>query len=119
MMHQDGDGLYEVCGSPTWIHSDIMDDNVHMELCTPAHCLNGVVSGASAITDVTLDACNVEGNVRYWFPTHILDFSDLTIGKLLLDLFSPRLCYQIIILSIRIISVFLFLIFFLLFIIIF
>ncbi|KFK42213.1 hypothetical protein AALP_AA2G226200 [Arabis alpina] len=50
----------------TWIHSDVMDDNIHMEPYA--------------------DDNSVDGQHNSWRPSHILDFSDLTIGDPIYDL---------------------------------
>nr|CAD1820373.1 unnamed protein product [Ananas comosus var. bracteatus] len=42
-LERDVDGLYRICCSPPWIHSDIMDDNTHMEPVLP---MNGFDEGA-------------------------------------------------------------------------
>ncbi|KAL9269503.1 Lysine-specific demethylase JMJ21-like protein [Drosera capensis] len=64
----------------TWVHSDIMDDNVYMEPSTDSasdgSCTDGRVG---------------EGVVKSWKPSYILDFSDLTIGDPLLDLIPIHL----------------------------
>ncbi|EHA8587360.1 putative F-box protein [Cocos nucifera] len=80
----DNDGSCNVCGSPTWIHSDIMDDNIHMEPCPPMHCFGEDAPDASVIANGKLDSSNGERRLRKWHPTHILDFSDLSIGEPLL-----------------------------------
>lgn len=49
----------------TWIHSDVMDDNIHMEPYADD---------------------SVDGQHNSWRPSHILDFSDLTIGDPICDL---------------------------------
>lgn len=49
----------------TWIHSDVMDDNIHMEPYADD---------------------SVDGQQSSWRPSHILDFSDLTIGDPIYDL---------------------------------
>ncbi|GAB2224257.1 hypothetical protein Droror1_Dr00005009 [Drosera rotundifolia] len=59
----------------TWIHSDIMDDNVYMEPSTDS-------ASDSSCTDGRVG----EGVVKSWKPSYILDFSDLTTGDPLLDL---------------------------------
>ncbi|XP_058087090.1 lysine-specific demethylase JMJ21 isoform X2 [Magnolia sinica] len=75
---KDKDGLYKVSKSPTWIHSDIMDDNVHMKPCVPTHCLDE-------------NGCNGDEKQRKWNPSHILDFSDLSIGDPIFDLIPIHL----------------------------
>ncbi|XP_020257462.1 F-box protein At1g78280 isoform X2 [Asparagus officinalis] len=77
--------------SPTWIHSDIMDDNVIIESCTHASSFDGTTSDPRTTVNGTPDACNVERSPRNWTPTHILDFSDLTIGDPLYDLIPIHL----------------------------
>ncbi|PKA49531.1 F-box protein [Apostasia shenzhenica] len=93
----DDGGSFNFSPSLSWLHSDIMDDNIHMEWClgcsdesslhsrptvndSPDAC-NGKVT-----VNGTSYACNEEGKLRAWRPTHILDFSDLSIGDPLLDL---------------------------------
>lgn len=103
-----------------------MDDNIHMQQCSPAECSDECSSHASlrvngsddacgqadrvstingvndpcdrkdAVVTVnsTLHACNGVANLR-WHPSHILDFSDLSIG-LSLFVIIPQ-CYFILI----------------------
>lgn len=92
-MNQDNDGSYKVCGSPTWIHSDIMDDNIHMEPCPSMHCFGEDAPNASEIANGKLDFSNGERRLRKWHPTYILDFSDLSIGEPLLMLLYFTLEY--------------------------
>ncbi|CAL9064525.1 unnamed protein product [Musa banksii] len=82
---KDDNGLYKVGVSPTWIHSDIMDDNIHMEPCQPIPCFEHSSCLALAVNG-ELDAHETEGRLRKWQPTHIIDFSDLSIGDPLYDL---------------------------------
>ncbi|XP_072972214.1 lysine-specific demethylase JMJ21 [Typha angustifolia] len=91
------DGLYRVCCSPSWIHSDIMDDNIHMEPVLPMHCYD---EGALHIGP-NINGKNVpcQGELRKWNPTHIIDLSDLSIGDplydfipLYLDVFRGDVC---------------------------
>ncbi|KAL0917493.1 hypothetical protein M5K25_012558 [Dendrobium thyrsiflorum] len=116
-IRKDDDGSLKCISSPTWIHSDIMDDNIHMQQCSPAECFDECSSHASlrvngsddacgqadrvstingvndpcdrkdavVMVNSTLHACNGVANLR-WHPSHILDFSDLSIGDPLLDL---------------------------------
>lgn len=58
--------------SCTWIHSDIMDDNIHMELS----CLTSCSAENSNLTNG--DHSEQKSS---WFATHILDFSNLSIGE--------------------------------------
>jgi len=50
----------------TWIHSDVMDDNIHMEPYA--------------------DDDSVKGPHTSWRPSHLLDFSDLSIGDPICDM---------------------------------
>ncbi|XP_010273004.1 PREDICTED: F-box protein At1g78280 [Nelumbo nucifera] len=72
---KDEDGQYKACRTSTWIHSDIMDDNIHME-----PCLLGSENGCSDIREQ-----------QKWSPNHILDFSDLSIGDPIYDLIPIHL----------------------------
>lgn len=81
-IHQDVDGLYGVCHSPSWIHSDIMDDNIHMEPVLPTNGFDeGALKGGS-IGNGGENQFITKGGPRKWIPTHIIDFSDLSIGEL-------------------------------------
>ncbi|OWM79976.1 hypothetical protein CDL15_Pgr006280 [Punica granatum] len=70
---------------PSWIHSDIMDDNIHMESCSGDSDCNG-----KAVDEVVGNGSlnghknEVEEGIS-WRPSHILDFSDLTVGDPLYD----------------------------------
>ncbi|XP_048130053.1 F-box protein At1g78280 isoform X2 [Rhodamnia argentea] len=62
---------------PSWIHSDIMDDNIHMK-------------------PRSIDCCTDNGHDggepgQSWQPSHVLDFSDLSIGDPLYDLIPIHL----------------------------
>lgn len=83
---KDNEGLYKISGYPTWIHSDIMDDNVYMELSSSAHNFDKPMSHASSTPSDVLEFCNGDEKQRRWHPTYILDYSDLSIGDPLYDL---------------------------------
>jgi aminoglycoside phosphotransferase (APT) family kinase protein len=69
----DGDSVYVV---PSWIHSDIMDDNILIEGTTEP----GTSTDCIAVEDLNkMDAI------------HIIDFSDLSIGDPLCDLIPLHL----------------------------
>ncbi|XP_021900784.1 F-box protein At1g78280 [Carica papaya] len=71
-LYEDADCLTKVNKPWSWIHSDIMDDNVHME---PSNLIgDGSINGY---------AVHKKGS---WSPSHILDFSDLSIGDPIYDL---------------------------------
>ncbi|CAA6664381.1 unnamed protein product [Spirodela intermedia] len=83
---KEEDGVYRVCSSPSWIHSDVMDDNIHMEHSPLTHCTNQAVSdGDSTSVDSGINV-NIEGNKERWYPAHIIDFSSLFIGDPICDL---------------------------------
>ncbi|KAJ8433781.1 hypothetical protein Cgig2_025944 [Carnegiea gigantea] len=61
-----------------WIHSDIMDDNIHMEPLS------------STTTQGHSDHASANGNMKNgpaqrWRASHILDFSDMSVGDRILD----------------------------------
>lgn len=62
--------------SCSWIHSDIMDDNVYLEPISSIHSGNGSMKN---------------GEAQSWRPSHILDFSDLSIGDPILDIIPIHL----------------------------
>ncbi|KAI3412796.1 uncharacterized protein J3R85_016925 [Psidium guajava] len=69
----------EAC-QPSWIHSDIMDDNIHMEPCSIDCCTDNGHGGSDG---------GEPG--QSWRPSHILDFSDMSIGDPLYDLIPIHL----------------------------
>ncbi|KAJ4965124.1 hypothetical protein NE237_016973 [Protea cynaroides] len=83
-LSKDENGLYK---SPTWLHKDIMDDNIHMEPCFVGSCSNEIVPDANG----SMDCSNGNGEQRKWRPSHILDFSDLSIGDPIFDLIPIHL----------------------------
>ena len=57
-----------------------MDDNVHMEPNCVSSCLNGN-SADACLVGISSNGCKDGRNDNSWRPSHILDFSDLSIGK--------------------------------------
>ncbi|XP_077249906.1 transferases, transferring glycosyl groups isoform X2 [Tasmannia lanceolata] len=86
---KDENGLHKVGKSQTWVHSDIMDDNIQMEPCLVSHCLDENVP--SSIFNGTFNGYDDDGKKRECNPSHILDFSDLSIGDPLCDLIPIHL----------------------------
>ncbi|XP_068641349.1 lysine-specific demethylase JMJ21 [Aristolochia californica] len=82
-LFKDKDGYYRVNRSPAWIHSDIMDDNIHMESCIGSDCLHENTMETCALVNGDRDG-HISSRTK-WCPSHILDFSDLTIGDPLCD----------------------------------
>ncbi|KAG9144286.1 hypothetical protein Leryth_016938 [Lithospermum erythrorhizon] len=76
----------EACRPCTWIHSDVMDDNVFMEPKSAAASLNLNTSDPCVEGSVQLN-CTANLDCRTsWLPTHILDFSDMSLGDPILDI---------------------------------
>lgn len=77
---QHGNGLPEVCRTCTYIHSDIMDDNIIMEPYSDSTGSDDTTSGAL----VTSSSNN--GELKLWHPSYILDFGNLSVGDPICDL---------------------------------
>jgi hypothetical protein len=76
-LYQDDPNL-STSSSPSWIHSDIMDDNILMELvstCSDKRAQDGLLENG-----IDSSSNDIGGN-QNWIPTHIIDFSDLSIGE--------------------------------------
>uniref|UniRef100_A0A1D1Z0D8 F-box protein At1g78280 n=1 Tax=Anthurium amnicola TaxID=1678845 RepID=A0A1D1Z0D8_9ARAE len=86
LMFKDEDGLYKARRLPSWIHSDIMDDNIHLEQCSTSHCFSQTTTFADSISDDAKTTDNVEESLNRWCPAHILDFGNLFIGDPICDL---------------------------------
>ncbi|XP_075082440.1 lysine-specific demethylase JMJ21 isoform X1 [Nicotiana tabacum] len=83
------DGLGKVdmgSRSCTWIHSDVMDDNIHMEPCSVASRSAGTIDDPELIDNVYANGSDLGEPRHAWRPTHILDFSDLSVGDPISDL---------------------------------
>ncbi|KAL8030270.1 hypothetical protein ABFX02_14G275400 [Erythranthe guttata] len=74
----------EVCRSLTWIHSDVMDDNIYM---TENNISDSCMEENMRVTRPDIS----NGQEHSWHPSHILDFSDLTLGEPILDLIPIHL----------------------------
>lgn len=69
-------------GKPcSWIHSDIMDDNIHMEPCFASYHSTEHHSDAGLMQNGHVNGYHGSGKVTSWRPSHILDFSDLSLGE--------------------------------------
>lgn len=82
---EDMEKLYSVFKGETcsWIHSDIMDDNIYL-VSPRSICYTDHVNASE-------NGCLKIGEAQLWRPSHILDFSDLTIGDPILDLIPIHL----------------------------
>lgn len=77
---QRGNGLPGVCRTCTWIHSDIMDDNIIMEPYS-------IISGSDDTTSGALGTSSSNnGELNLWRPSHILDFGNMSVGDPICDL---------------------------------
>uniref|UniRef100_A0A5B7AMM6 Uncharacterized protein n=1 Tax=Davidia involucrata TaxID=16924 RepID=A0A5B7AMM6_DAVIN len=90
-MFEDENGLRKVCRPCSWIHSDIMDDNIHMEPCRISSCSIANTPDAGLMDNGYVNGYNGSGGEKSWHPSHILDFSDLSIGDPLCDLIPIHL----------------------------
>ncbi|CAL1390313.1 unnamed protein product [Linum trigynum] len=81
---QDETGWDGVCKPFSWIHADIMDDNVHMESTTAG--LDGNSADSSQENSSSVNGCKDGGFRTCWHPGHILDFSNLKCGERILDI---------------------------------
>ncbi|ESW08264.1 hypothetical protein PHAVU_009G032400 [Phaseolus vulgaris] len=70
------------CKHCSWIHTDVMDDNI----CMKPSMVCSTTAGNNE--DITIVDNGLLSNyeVKSWCPSHILDFSDLSIGDPLVDL---------------------------------
>ncbi|RDX72118.1 F-box protein [Mucuna pruriens] len=74
-----GNGACKPC---SWIHTDIMDDNIYMKPSLVCSTTSGNTEDTTMVDNGLLS--NYE--VKSWCPSHIIDFSDLSIGDPLFDL---------------------------------
>lgn len=86
------DGM-NVAKSYTWIHSDVMDDNIQMEQCSAAPCSLANISDPSPGSNGFLNGSKSSGQSFSWHPCHIIDFSDLTLGEC--NLLKNCRCFQL------------------------
>ncbi|CAN1181872.1 Lysine-specific demethylase JMJ21 [Linum perenne] len=82
--HQDAIGQDEVCQPFSWIHADIMDDNIHMESSSAS--LNRDSEHSLPENSGSVNGCKAEGQRNFWSPGHIIDFSNLKTGDRILDI---------------------------------
>ncbi|XP_038717903.1 F-box protein At1g78280 isoform X2 [Tripterygium wilfordii] len=80
----DESGLKKVSKPSCWIHSDIMDDNIHMEPYRDStFCIEN--EDVAVASDGSMNGYHDREEGKSWSPTHILDFSDISIGDPLYD----------------------------------
>ncbi|GLT56427.1 hypothetical protein SLA2020_294690 [Shorea laevis] len=87
---EDENSMKRVGKPCSWLHSDIMDDNIYMEPCGIRSCSNGNLD-AALMENVVMDACDDGGEGKSWRPSYLLDFTDLSIGDPINDLIPIHL----------------------------
>ncbi|EXB75365.1 F-box protein [Morus notabilis] len=83
---EDENDARKVCKPLSWIHSDIMDDNIHMEPCGDNSCFSGASKDADLVDNGYRNSSDDTEEGKSWRPSHILDFSDLSMGDPIYDL---------------------------------
>ncbi|TQE12648.1 hypothetical protein C1H46_001668 [Malus baccata] len=83
---EDANGLNKVGKLCSWIHSDIMDDNIHMEPCGANSCLIENTKDNGLVTNGSVNGNGNSAGTESWRPSYILDFSDLSIGDPIFDI---------------------------------
>ncbi|XVE95270.1 hypothetical protein REPUB_Repub02eG0081900 [Reevesia pubescens] len=83
----EDNGMKRVSKPCSWIHSDIMDDNIYMEPCCMS-CSNG---NTALENNGSVNGHNNDGEGKSWRPNYILDFSNLSIGDPIYDLIPIHL----------------------------
>lgn len=79
-MVQDENDARKVSKPLSWIHSDIMDDNIHMEPFGDNSCFSGASKDAGLVDNGYRNSSDATEEGKSWRPSHILDFSDLSMG---------------------------------------
>lgn len=69
------------CMGLSWIHSDIMDDNIQMKPSLVKACLDGNAGDNSLSFNGSKNGWNDIEESESWCPSYILDFSNLSIGS--------------------------------------
>ncbi|KAH6816982.1 transferase [Perilla frutescens var. frutescens] len=71
----------------TWIHSDVMDDNIYMMPCYSDSLLEENISEPCGEESTYIRrSTNSNKKTHSWTPSYILDFSDLSAGEPILDM---------------------------------
>ncbi|KAI3751617.1 hypothetical protein L2E82_22708 [Cichorium intybus] len=78
-LFKNENGSFEVQNSCSWVHTDIMDDNVHLEQCSSGTIVNSAVNGSKNVNETS------------WRPSYIYDFSNMSLGDPILDLIPIHL----------------------------
>ncbi|XP_027364189.1 F-box protein At1g78280 isoform X2 [Abrus precatorius] len=83
LLNMDENSGTGACKPCSWIHKDIMDDNIYME--PSSVCLTSS-RNTEDTAQVDSGLLHNYDEVKLWRPSHILDFSDVSIGDRLFDL---------------------------------
>ncbi|XP_071710088.1 lysine-specific demethylase JMJ21 [Rutidosis leptorrhynchoides] len=82
-LFKNENGSFEVRNCCSWIHTDIMDDNIHLEQSyiesSNACTVNSDINGSSNGKKIT------------WRPSYIYDFSNMSLGDPILDVIPIHL----------------------------
>lgn len=70
-------GICKFSGPLTWLHSDIMDDNIHM---VSKSCFDKTTPDSN-LNDEHMVNGHVKDPPKKLLATHILDFGNLSIGR--------------------------------------
>lgn len=76
---QDASGHLKASKRLCWIHSDIMDDNIFMELCPAKQNQNGLLT--KPIENGNSKTNGIDEPSESWRPSYIIDFSNLSVGQ--------------------------------------
>ncbi|CAK9313061.1 unnamed protein product [Citrullus colocynthis] len=74
------------CMGLSWIHSDIMDDNIQMKPCLVKLCLDGSTGDNNLLSNGSKNGWKDLEESESWCPSYILDFSNLSIDDPICDL---------------------------------
>nr|XP_043615295.1 F-box protein At1g78280 [Erigeron canadensis] len=83
-LFKNEEGLFEVRNCCSWIHTDIMDDNIHLEQWHVDSYDAGIVNSG----DMNGSS---KGKEISWRPSYIYDFSNMSLGDPILDMIPIHL----------------------------
>uniref|UniRef100_A0A7N0UM70 F-box protein n=1 Tax=Kalanchoe fedtschenkoi TaxID=63787 RepID=A0A7N0UM70_KALFE len=90
-INEDVNGQLKACKRCCWIHSDIMDDNIFMEPRQAKQFQNGHHAGTTENPSSTSNGFDQTLKGKSWRPSHIIDFSNLSVGDPILDVIPIHL----------------------------
>lgn len=84
-LFKNENGSFEVQNCCSWVHTDIMDDNIHLEQCCGEPMVkNSGVNGSK-------NGGNEISSSWAWRPSYIYDFSNMSLGDPILDVIPIHL----------------------------